>query len=83
MGEEGGDNNRNTNINFSLGYQTKVGLDVVAQPPNHNAANFGVAHPIPGGTRTINYSRSKEIPRPSTLAVHKLPPTPKDHYLLE
>ena len=55
----------------------------MAQPPNHNAANFGVAHPIPGGTRTITYSPSKEIPRPSTLAVHKLPPTPKDHYLLE
>ena len=51
MGKEGVDKLRNTNFKFSLGYQTKVGLDVVAQPPSPNVANLGVAHPSPGGTR--------------------------------
>ena len=74
MGEEGGDSNRNTKINFSLGYQTKVGLYVVAQPPKHNVAYFGVAHLIPGGTRMTSYRPSNAIPSPSTLADHNPPP---------
>ena len=82
MGEEGGESNRN-NINFSLGYQTRVGLDSVAQPPIPNVANLGVAHPSPEVTRMTNYIPSKEINRPTTLAGHKLHPPPKDPYLLE
>ena len=73
----------NTNINFSLGYQTKVGLYVVSHPPSPNVANFYVAHPIPGGTRMTTYIPSQEIPRPSTLAGHRLPPPNKDPYLIE
>ena len=74
--EEGGDSNRNTSMNFSLGYQTKVGLDVVAHPPRPNVPNFDVAHPISGGTRMTTYIPSKALPRPSTLAGHNPPPTP-------
>ena len=82
VGEEGGESNRN-NINFSLGYQTRVGLDSVAQPPIPNVANLGVAHPSPEFTRMTKYIPSKEIYMPITLAGHKLHPPPKDPYLLE
>ena len=54
--KEGGYKHRNTNIKFSLGYQTKGGLDVVVQPPRPNVANFSVAHPSPGVTRMTNNS---------------------------
>ena len=77
------DKHRNTNIAFSLGYQTKRGLDVVALPPINNVANFVVAHPSPGGIRMTNDSPREALPRPSTLTGQKLPPPPKDHYLLE
>ena len=78
-----GGEHRNTNINFSLLYQTKVGLDVVAQTPIPNVANFGVSHPRPGGTRMTTDRSSKALPRPSTLVGQRLPPLPKDTYLLE
>ena len=72
---KGGDKHRNTNINFSLGYQTIGGLDVVAQPPIPNVANFGVAHPIPGVTRMTTNTPSEALPRTSTL-LGQIPPPP-------
>ena len=82
-GKEGGDKHRNTNINFSLGYQAKVCLYVVAQPTIPNVANFGVAHPSPVGTRMTTDSLSEALPRLSTLAGQSPPLSPKDPYLLE
>ena len=73
---EEGRGDSNTIIKFSLEYQTKVGLYVVAQTPSPNVYNFGVAHPSPGGTRMTTYIPSKALPRPSTLVGHNFPPTP-------
>ena len=81
--KEGGDRHRNTNIKSMLGYQTKGGLDVVAQPPRLNVANSGVAHPSPGGTSMTTDSPREALHRPITLADQRLPPPPKDPYLLE
>ena len=83
VGEEGGDNIRNTNINFSFGYQTKVGLDVVTQPPSPNVANFCVPHPSPDGKSMTTDILSKALPRPITLADQNIPPPPKEYYLLD
>ena len=55
----------------------------MVQPPSPNIANFGIAHPIPGGTRMTTDSPREALPRPSTLAGQRLPQTPKDPYLLE
>ena len=74
--KEGGYKHSNTNIRFSLGHQTKGGLDAVAQPPSPNVSNFGIAHHIPGGTMMTTYSPREELPRPRTLAGQKPPPTP-------
>ena len=74
---------RHININVSLGYQNRVSLYVVAQPPTPNVAKYSVAYPRPGGTRTTTYISSKALPRPSTLAVQRLPPMSEDPYLLE
>ena len=81
--KEGGDKYRNTNIKFSVGYQTKGGLDAVAQPPIPNVANFDMDNPIPGGTRMTINSPIKSLPRTITLAGQRLPPILKEPYLLE
>ena len=54
----------------------------MVQPPSPNIANFGVAHPIPGGTRMTNYSPREAPPRPITLAGQRIPTLPKDPYLI-
>ena len=47
------------------------------QPPIPDAANFGVAHPIPGNTRITTDIPRKALPRPITLAGQRLTPPPK------
>ena len=42
----------------------------MAQPPIPNIANFGVAHPSPGGLRMTTDSPREALPRPRTLAGH-------------
>ena len=46
----------------------------MAQPPIPNGDNFGVAHPIPGGTRMTTDIPSDALPRTITLAGHSPPP---------
>ena len=75
MGEKGGDKSRNTNINFILGYQNKVGLDVVAQTLIPNVANFGVDYPIPGVTRMTTDSPINHFLGPAPLRA-KISPHP-------
>ena len=69
--------------NSSLGYQTRLGLDLAENPTIHNVADLGISHPIPGGIRMNTHSPSpEEFPRPITLAVQNLLPSQDYHNLL-